>query len=779
MQDQDGAQSSSTHDVVVAPNDNLPPSLIDPDPTAGTPSIDPADPSNLLVPAVDNTPLTLVASDYFTDPNGDPLTITPDMSGAPAWLVYDPVTNTFTGTPPVDNTGTPVVIPVAVDDGRGGTIATTITFTPVNPAPTANPDSVTTAFETPVVVDLLVNDTDPDGDVLSVVSATVPAAQGTLSNVGGVWTFTPAPGFSGTATISYTMQDQDGAQSSSTHDVVVAVPGPAPVAVNDVYAAPYGSPVNGNAAAGDTYPPGSTFAPISQPLNGTLSFNPDGTYVFTPNAGFVGTETFAYRITDPIGRTAIAVESIRVAPPSLVAVNDVYTTPINVPLNGNAAAGDTFAPGSTFLQVSMPMHGSIVFNADGSYVYTPAPGFVGVDMFAYAVTDAVGQTRFATDTITVTLPPGPVAVNDAFTTTYATPVNGNAAAGDTFQAGSTFAATSQPVHGQLVFNADGTYVYTPAAGFAGVDTFTYRVVDANGQVATATETITVTPPALAAVDDSLTTSYATPVSGNAALADTFVPGSSFAPATPPAHGTVSMLGDGTYVYTPAAGFAGSDTFTYRITDPTGQTVTATETIVVLPPALIAANDSYTTGYNTPVNGNAASGDTFAPGSVFAPASTPAHGSVTMNANGTYVYTPASGFVGTDTFDYTVTDPTGQTRTATETVIVSKPVLVAVNDSLQTSVGVPINGNAAAGDSYTPGSTFAVATIPLHGSVVMNVDGTYRYVPAPGYTGIDTFTYTITDPFGQTATATETITVTPQAAHVCLTTFGSLKDKIRR
>jgi large repetitive protein len=306
MRDQDGATSSSTHDVVVGPNGNLPPTMIDPDPAVGTPSIDPANPNNLLVPAVDNVPLTLAAGSYFTDPNGDPLTITPDLTGAPAWLSYDPVTRIFTGTPPVDNTGAPVVIPVTVDDGKGGIVATTITIAPVNPGPTAVADTVNTAFNTPVVVGLLANDTDPDGDPLTVVSATVPAAQGTLTNAGGVWTFTPAAGFTGTATISYTMRDQDGTTSSSTHDVVVAGPGAAPVAANDIYTAPYGSPVSGNAAAGDTYPPGSTFVAVSQPLNGTLSFKPDGTFTYTANPDFVGTETFIYSVTDPAGRTVMA-----------------------------------------------------------------------------------------------------------------------------------------------------------------------------------------------------------------------------------------------------------------------------------------------------------------------------------------------------------------------------------------------------------------------------------------------------------------------------------------
>ena len=95
---------------------------------------------------------------------------------------------------------------------------------------------MTTEENVPVVVDLLANDTDPDGDPLTVVSATlVDATQGTVTQdpVTLEWTFTPSAGFNGTATINYTIQDQDGALASSTHDIVVA-PNDPPVLVDPV-----------------------------------------------------------------------------------------------------------------------------------------------------------------------------------------------------------------------------------------------------------------------------------------------------------------------------------------------------------------------------------------------------------------------------------------------------------------------------------------------------------------------------------------------------------------
>lgn len=306
------------------------------------------------------------------------------------------------------------------------------------------------------------------------------------------------------------------------------------------------------------------------------------------------------------------------------------------------------------------------------------------------------------------------------------------------------------------------------------------MTDQFGQSATATETIVVTAPTLAAVDDNYSGIYGVPVSGNAATADTYVAGSTFAVATPPANGTVAMSPNGTYTYTPSVGFSGSDTFTYTVTDPTGQVRTATDTIIITPPTLIAVDDRYSTGYNTPVAGNAATADTVAAGSVFTVATAPTNGSVAMAADGTYTFTPAAGFVGTATFTYRVTDPTGQSVVATETIVVSSPQLTAVNDVVVTPFNTRLSGTVYSNDIYQPGSVFSATSSPAHGSVTMNSDGTYQYLPITGYSGTDSFSYTITDPAGQVVTATVTITVAPTAtAHRCLTTFGNLGALLKK
>ena len=579
--------------------------------------------------------------------------------------------------------------------------------------------------------------------------------------------------------ITYTVTDADGATSSSTHTVTVGLP-PAPVAVNDPYTIQVNTSLDGDVRTGDSFSPGSTFSILAQPANSHIVFNSDGTFFLLPNSGFVGTETFAYQITDPFGRSAVGIEVIRIIPPAFVAVADAYSTSFNTPLHGDASLNDTVPTGSTFIAITAPMHGTLAMNADGTYTYTPKPGFSGTDVFSYAVTDPFDRTRFATDTITVTAPPPPIAVGESYATGYATPVAGNAAAGDTFLPGSTFAASSQPTHGALVFNPDGTFTYTPSIGFAGTDTFTYRITDPNGNSATAAETINVATPTLTAGNDAFSGVYATPVAGDAANGDVFAPGSVFVVATPPVHGSVVMNPNGTYTYTPGVGFTGTDVFTYRVTDPTGQSATATDTIVITPPGLIAADDGFITAFRATLNGDASRGDTFAPGSVFTVSSPPTVGAVEMNPNGTFSYTPPPSFAGTVTFTYAVTDPTGNVATATETIAVTAPALIATGDTFRLPYGTALTGNVAVGDTYATGSVFSAVTAPANGSLNMAADGTFQYLPAAGYSGADTFVYRITDPTGRTVTATGTIVVeAPPAVHRCLTTFGDLRGRVRR
>ena len=227
-----------------------------------------------------------------------------------------------------------------------------------------------------------------------------------------------------------------------------------------------------------------------------------------------------------------------------------------------------------------PAHGAVTVNGDGSYSYTPAPGFSGTDTFHYTVTDNLGRTATATVTITVIpLPPAPIARPDSGTTPVNTPLIVVAPGALSNDNGSTISVTghTSPSHGVVVVQASGATPTPPPPGYSGPDTFTYTTTDAYGRTATATVTIQVTP---VAKPDSATTPMGIPVTISSLTNDTGTQ-LTLTATTQPAHGSVSITNN-RLVFTPPAGFTGTTTFTYTATDASGQSVTAQVTVTVGP-----------------------------------------------------------------------------------------------------------------------------------------------------------------------------------------------------
>ncbi|WP_201544891.1 tandem-95 repeat protein [Psychrobacter sp. H7-1] len=246
----------------------------------------------------------------------------------------------------------------------------------------------------------------------------------------------------------------------------------------------------------------------------------------------------------------------------------------------------------------------------------------------------------------------------------------------------TYALADKAANGSVVVNADGSYSYTPSANFNGTDSFTYTISDGKGGVITQKASVTVqgvndapvsTDTAIKAVEDTVATgklSPATDVDGDKLT---------YALAEKAANGTVTISADGSYKYTPKANFNGSDSFTYTITNGT-ETITQTATITVaavndLPvskdTAIQAVEDTVATGKlsdATDVDGDKLT---------YALADKAANGSVVVNADGSYSYTPNANFNGTDSFTYTISDGKGGVITQKASVTVQ-----GVNDAPQ-------------------------------------------------------------------------------------------------
>src|SRR5215211_4888667 len=283
----------------------------------------------------------------------------------------------------------------------------------------------------------------------------------------------------------------------------------------------------------------------------------------------------------------------------------------------------------------------------------------------------------------------PTAAADAYSTaedTHLTVAAPGVLGNDTDPDGDSLSAVvvSGPAHGSLNLNADGGFTYTPAANFNGTDTFTYRASDGTAQSNPATVTMTVTrvndPPA--ATDDAYSTAEDTPrtVPAPGVLANDTDPDSSSLTAalvTGPGHGTLTLDGDGSFTYTPAANFNGTDSFTYRASDGTLDSglATVTITITAVNDTPVATNDAYTTDEDTALTvaapgvlGNDSDLDSST--LTAAVVTGPGHGTLTLNANGSFTYTPAADFNGPDTFTYKASDGSAQSNLATVTITVT-------------------------------------------------------------------------------------------------------------
>jgi VCBS repeat-containing protein len=241
-----------------------------------------------------------------------------------------------------------------------------------------------------------------------------------------------------------------------------------------------------------------------------------------------------------------------------------------------------------------------------------------------------------------------------------------------------------PTSGSLTLNPNGSFTYTPNANFNGTDSFTYRANDGtvNSNAATVTITVNGGNTAPVATDDCYTTNEDTSLTvtlpgllandsdadGNA-LTAILVAG--------PSHGTLTLNANGSFTYTPNANFNGNDTFTYRANDGAANSNIATVAITVCPinDAPVANNDSYVTNQDTPLTvtiPGVLANDTDAEGSALTAIlnSGPSHGTLTLNANGSFTYTATTGYTGSDSFTYRASDGTTTSAIATVAITVN-------------------------------------------------------------------------------------------------------------
>jgi VCBS repeat-containing protein len=241
------------------------------------------------------------------------------------------------------------------------------------------------------------------------------------------------------------------------------------------------------------------------------------------------------------------------------------------------------------------------------------------------------------------------------------------------------------------------------------------------------------------------------------------------------HGDLDLIENGSFSYTPEAGFVGQDTFTYFAVLDGAESNTATVTINVVGgenEAPVAVNDEYSTDEGDPLTIAAAgvlTNDTDADGDPLSAVvvTGPAHGTLQLNADGSFTYTPADDYSGPDAFEYVANDGLADSNVATVTITVNplNDAPVAVDDNYSTQVNTTLDVAALNGtlnndsDGDNDPLTAQLVTGPSNGTLDLAADGSFSYIPNADFVGQDTFTYVANDGTADSEPATVTITVT--------------------
>ena len=655
---------------------------------------------------------------------------------------------------------------------------------------------------------VLANDTDNNGLTMTAALATNggPAHGALMLNANGSFTYTPNAGFAGTDSFTYVAKD--GSSSSSPTTVTLNVAATAPTLKVDAYAVHAGAALAQTAGQGvlanDSDNNGlalsAALAPNGGPAHGTVTLNADGSFTYTPTLGFAGTDSFTYIAGDGLSSgsaTTVTLNVVASAPTTQAAsfaLNAGQTLGEDAAHGVLAGAADANGLGLTATLASNggPAHGTVALNADGSFTYTPTLGFAGSDSFTYIASDSLSSGSPTTVTLNVAASaPTTQAASFALNAgqTLGEDATHGVLAGATDNNGlvltATLADNGGPTHGTVALNADGSFTYTPTLGFAGTDSFTYIASDSLTSASPTTVTLNVAaraPTTVAAsygdnAGQALTADAAHGVLLGASDPNSLSLTAALAQNGGPANGTVALNADGSFIYTPALGFAGTDSFTYVASDSLSNSGTTTVTINVAAQSLATQAVSYDAHAGHSLTIDAAHGvltsDSDPNGLIMTAALAnnggPQHGTLTLNADGSYSYTPMLGYAGTDSFSYVASDSLTSSAPVTVTLDVLDPppstqadVFVAAGDVTMTVTAAHgVLANDVDNNGLTLTAALAGSGGPQHGSLALNSDGSFSYTPTQGYVGTDSFTYIASDSLGSSGATTVTLSVAAQ------------------
>lgn len=642
----------------------------------------------------------------------------------------------------------------------GNTATVSITVKPVNDAPTADAQSVTTDEDAAVAVVLSGGDIDGDAVTFTVVNG---PAHGSLTGSAPNLTYTPAANYSGED--SLTFRTSDGQANSGTATVSITVrPINDPPQVGDQTASTREDvQLKLDLSAFDPDGDPLTWEIVTEPSHGLLSGTPPSV-TYTPAANYHGADSLQYRVSDGMAQSPVATVSITVSSENDVPfahsqnVRTPEDTSLPIELTGADVEGDPLS----FELVTPPAHGELL-GSPPNMLYVPASDYSGPDFFSFRVHDGTDYSPPGAININATqVNDGPRAnaqsVTTAEDTAKAITLTGSDPDGDAL----TYEVTESPTHGVLSGSAP-SLTYTPNANFHGTDALLFRVNDGTSNSGAVAVGITVTP-----VNDA-PSAFAQTVFTTEDTAQAFtltgfdVEGDplTFQIAGAPAHGSLSGTAPD-LTYTPSANYSGEDSFTFRVSDGSAESAPATVTINIsaMNDAPSAKSQSVATPEDTLKSITLIAVDPEGAPLTYEIVSPPAHGNLS-DAASIVRYVPFANYHGPDSFTFRVNDGTFWSNVATVDITVTPvndaPVANAhsVTTAEDTARSITLTGSDPEGQALT----YQIEAAPTRGTLTGTAPN-LTYTPNPNTNGSDSFTFRVSDGTAQSPPATVSINVTP-------------------
>jgi VCBS repeat-containing protein len=750
-----------------------------------------------------------------------------------AFLVEDSVNGfavvntdgSFTFQPSVNFAGETSFQYYAVDPVNGGQSLgnVAIVVQGQNDAPDAVFDTFATLIDLPLTGDIATNDTDPEGDPITVRIASLPNFGSLSLDPSGAFSYTPNTGFEGIDGFTYFAND--GGSDSAETAVQISVLTHFPLGQDTVVRLPFNdsqvpaTDVSGNDNNGVIS--GASY--VSESGDGTLaSLSFDGTddtvslgSVDVAGAGltlaaWIKAESFPGASRDPriISKASGSTGDEHVFMLGAIKRGSGTTLRARVRVGGSTT---TLIATNQSLNIGDWYHTAAVYDGadlklflDGVEVAsTPLSGIVdqdpainvtvgsqpdGSSVFDGLIDDVLIAQRAISTIELQEIVSGnslPVANGDFYEldedTALVTTVDSGVLSNDVDLDGQQLTATlvSNVQHGALSFAADGAFSYTPTAHYFGADSFTYQLTDGIGlSIVAQVDLSVVSVNDLPVANDDLyqgepDSTLSIPAFG-VLENDTDVeidilqasPGSVQA-----SNGVVSLNSDGSFVFVPNAGFSGTDSFSYLVTDSNGGQSAEAQVVIKLVPPPTVVDDVYSVIEDTTLTTTSPGLlendiDTTGVSDLVAEVVTqPLSGTVVVNADGSFSYSPNPDFFGVDMFTYRAADgETGGFGDAVVTFNVSNvnDTPRVFDDTFSVVLGSTLSANVLTNDEERDGDTMLATLVAsaVNGTVELESDGRFTYVPNAGFEGGDSFTYRVSDGIVDSLVATVNINVLP-------------------